>query len=445
MTFEAVVERLGKLSAAADELAGLPPMGPQFLARVGKAYTLLGAHARAADFLRRAADATPCDASAQYNIGSALIFTGQFEEARRRLSEAVRLEPRHYLAWYALVTLDRQTAVSNHIKALETQFAGPDPAGDRTLHIGHALAKTFEDLGDFETSFDWLVKAKAVRRSKADYSARREDALFAAAADANLGGQGTGWRTDAPIFIGGMPRSGTTLIESIMAAHPDVTAGGEFGILPSLVKHIGGGAERHLLDPQNLRDLAAADLSRLGAGYIKATRPMVGATARFTDKTPLNTLYAGVIRRALPDARIITLRRDPMDSVISFFRTLFVATPHVNPSVYDLENAAHHYVRFHRLADHWRDTLPADRYLEISYEALVEDQEGETRRLLAFAGLPFDPRSLDFHNQPGVVATASAVQVRQPLTASAVGRWRRYGDRLSPAVAILEKAGIPVD
>ncbi len=445
MAFDAVVERLGKLSAAADELAGLPPMGPQFLARVGKAYTLLGAHDRAADFLRRTADATPFDASAQYNVGSALIFTGEFEEAKRRLTQAVRIEPRHYMAWYALVSLEPQTVVSNYIPALLAQFAGPDPAGDRTIHIGHALAKTYEDLGDYETAFDWLEKAKAARRAKADYSARREDALFDAAAGAYKGGRGGGWRTEAPIFISGLPRSGTTLIETILSAHPQVTAGGEFGIFPALVKHIGDGGDRHILDPQNLRDLGSADLFRLGSGYIRATRPMAGNTPRFTDKTLINSIYAGAIHRALPDARIITLRRNPMDSIISFYRTMFFAWPHVYPSVYDLENAAHHYVRFHRLADHWREVLPADRYLELSYETFVADQENQTRALLDFAGLPFDARSLDFHSQGGVVATASAVQVRRPIYDSSVGRWKRYGDKLKPAIAVLEKAGIPVD
>ena len=144
-------------------------------------------------------------------------------------------------------------------------------------------------------------------------------------------------------------------------------------------------------------------------------------------------------------ARLHAMRRNPMDSIISFYRTMFFASPHVYPSVYDLENAAHHYVRFHRLADHWREVLPADRYLELSYETFVADQENQTRALLDFAGLPFDARSLDFHSQGGVVATASAVQVRRPIYDSSVGRWKRYGDKLKPAIAVLEKAGIPVD
>lgn len=439
-----VISRLGAISAAAEELAGMPSTGVQFLAGVGRAYTLLGAHDRALPFLRRAADATPFDAGARYGLGAAFLFLGRFEEARRHLMEAVRLEPRHFMAWYSLVELEKQTAEANHIPQLEALFAPPDSDGSRRLHIGHALAKTCEDMGQHEVAFDWLVRGKAVRRGGADYSDGREDALFAAAADtATLGGQG--FASDAPIFIGGMPRSGTTLVEAILSAHPDVTACGEVAMIPALVKHLSGGSQRPILDPANLREMADADPAVLGRSYIEATRAVAGRTPRFTDKTPLNALYAGLIHWALPNARIVCLRRDPMDSVISFFRTMFVATPHVYPSVYDLETAARHYVRFHRLADHWRETLPPDRYREVRYEELVADQEGETRRLLDFVGLEFDPRTLVFHKQQSTVSTASAVQVRRPIYTTALGRWKRYGDRLNPAVAILTAAGIAID
>jgi tetratricopeptide (TPR) repeat protein len=442
MDLDSVVSRHGDLKATADELAGHPPMGPQFLTRVGQAYTMLGAHDEAEKFLRRAADAMPYDGNAQYHVGAALNFLGRFEEARARLLEAVRLQPRHHPAYYSLADIETQTPERNYIRQLEALFPGPDPVGHRTLHVGHALAKTYEDLGDYGQAFDWLVKGKAIRRVQADYSSAREDELFAEAPATATAGRLPGHEDGTAIFIGGMPRSGTTLVEAILSAHPDVTAGGEPGMFPALVKHISGGGDRNVLDPRNLRETRDIDLGRLGRGYMDAVRPIGGGTPRFTDKTPLNVLYAGLILRALPNARVITLRRDPMDSVISFFRTMFVATPHVYPSVYDLETAARHYVHFHRLADHWREALPADRYREVRYEELVADPEGEIRSLLDFAGLPFEPAVLDFHNQSNVVATASAVQVRKPIYNSALGRWKRYGDKLDPAAKILTEAGI---
>lgn len=446
MTFDTVVSRLAQLTAAADELSRALPTGAQFLAQVGKAYTMLGAHERAEPFLRRASDANPTDPFAQYNLGAALVFMGRLDEAKRRMAEAARLFPRHHMAWYTLADMEKQTHAQNYIPQLEKLYAdGPDPEGNRTLHAGHALAKTYEDLGDYETAFDWLLKAKAIRKTRAAYSAESEDALFAAAAETYKAGRGEGFPSAAPIFVCGMPRSGTTLVEAILAAHPDVTSCGEVAIMPALVKHISGGGARHILDPANLRDTADIDLAKLGRGYIEATAPVAGETPHFIDKTPLDYLYAGLIHRALPQARIICIRRDPMDSVAAFFRTMFVATPHVYPSVYDLETAAHHYVRFHKLADHWREVLPADRYREQSYEALVDDQEGQTRELLAFVGLDFDPVTLNFHDQPMVVSSASAVQVRRPVYRSSLGRWKRYGDRMKPAVDILRKAGIEVD
>ena len=441
---ERVINRLSSLTAAADELASLPPMGPQFLSRVGRAYTMLGAHDRALPYLQRAVNATPFDASAQYAVGAAFLFLGQFDDARRHLKEAVRLEPRHFMAWYSLVDLDKQTAEANHIPRLEALAAQPDTDGTRTLHMGHALAKTYEDMGQYDVAFDKLARGKAVRGAKAAYSDEKEDAMFAAAAEtANLKGQG--FPSGAPIFIGGMPRSGTTLVEAILSAHPDVTACGEVAMFPALVKHLSGGSDRHILDAANLREITAADPRDLGRAYLESTRVVAGDTPHFTDKTPLNALYAGLIHWALPNARFICLRRDPMDSVISFYRTMFVATPHVYPSVYDLETAARHYVRFHRLADHWRETLPPDRYREVRYEDLVADQEGETRRLLEFVGLGFDPRTLAFHEQQSMVSTASAVQVRKPMYTSALGRWKRYGDKLQPAADILTAAGIAID
>lgn len=445
MTFEEAVNRLGKLKAAADELAAMPPQGPQFLTRVGQAYTMLGAHDRAEVFLRRAADAMPDSGPAQYNVAAALIFLGRFDEAKARLLEAVRLEPRHYPAYFSLADIEKQTPQSNYIPQLEALFQGPDRDGNRTLHVGHSLAKTWEDLGDHEKAFDWLLKAKAIRGQRADYSALREDGIFAAAPGTVEAGRGQGFEDGAPIFIGGMPRSGTTLVESILAAHPDVTAGGERGIIPALVKYIGAGRDRHILDAANLRDTAEVDLHKLGKGYMDSIRPVAGDTPRVTDKTLMNVLYAGVILRALPNAKVICLRRDPMDSVTSFFRTMFVATPHVYPSVYDLKHAARHYVRFHRLADQWRDLLPPDRYREQSYEALVADPEGQTRELLAFTGLEFHPDVLRFHELEGIVSTASVAQVRKPVYKTALGRWKRYGKRLQPAIDILRDAGIDVD
>lgn len=439
-----IVGRLGGVRAAADELARAPVSDPMFLNRVGSAYAGVGAHDRAAEFYRRAAAAAPFHAGSFYNLGSVLSFLGDFDGARQALTRSLELDPTLHQAWLALVLLDRQSAVANHLPRLEALFAqpAPDPDGGRALHLGHAIAKTWEDLGEPVTSFDWLVKAKEARRRNADYSPVREQALFTAAAETLKPAPGPGFHSTEPIFILGLPRTGTTLVDRILAAHPDVTSAGEMNNFPLLARHFSGIRTQRMLDPAMFEAIAGRDMEALGRAYVDSTRPVTGGTARFTDKTPINVLFAGVIHRALPDAKIVCLRRDPLDSVLSYYRQIFFHPKHPYPSVYDIRNAAIHYAHFHALADHWRRTLPPDCFLELRYEELVADQEGQTRRLLDFVGLPFDERCLAFHSQAGIVATPSAVQVRQPIYGSSIGRWKRYGDRLQPAVDILRRAGV---
>ncbi|HYE43603.1 MAG TPA: sulfotransferase [Caulobacteraceae bacterium] len=442
-----IVGRIAGVRAAADELARAATTDPDMLNRVGNAYAMIGVHDRALEFYRRAANAAPFHAGCFYNLGSVQSFTGDFEASRRSLARAVELDPDLHQAWLSLVLLDRQTREGNHLPRLEGMFnlPAPDPDGNRALHLGHAIAKTYEDLGDPVASFDWLVRAKEGRRRNAEYSPVREQALFTAAAETLKPASGPGFDTEEPVFVLGLPRTGTTLVDRILSAHPDVTSAGELNNFPLLVRHFSGVRGTRLLEPSMFEAIAGADMAELGRRYLESTRPITGAAARFTDKTPINVVFAGLIHRALPNARIVCLRRDPMDSVLSYFRQIFFHPKHPYPSVYDLRNAAIHYAHFHGLADHWRRVLPADRFLELRYETLIADQEGQTRRLVDFVGLPWDPRCLDFHSQPGVVATPSAVQVRQPIYSSSIGRWKRYGDRLAPALDVLKRAGVLAD
>jgi hypothetical protein len=322
-------------------------------------------------------------------------------------------------------------------------IAEPSDDPDRALHLGHALAKTYEDLGDLPAAHAWLLCAKAAKRAAVVYDPHADQAMFAAAARTfPAGTRVEGNLSEAPIFVVGLPRTGTTLVDRILSSHPDVASLGELTNFALHIKRRAKTPSNMVLDVETLERASSLDLAAIGSDYLDSVRALAGDAPRFVDKMPLNFIYAGLIHRALPNARIVCLRRHPMDACLSNFRQLFATGfSHYNYA-FDLEDVGRYYVGFERLVAHWRDELPADRFIEVAYEDLVADQEGETRRLLAACGLSWNDACLSFHENRAPVATASSVQVRRPLYASSVGRWRRYGDALAPLRKVLVEGGI---
>jgi tetratricopeptide (TPR) repeat protein len=427
--------------AAAGRGAELDPADALTLDTLGVVYTRSGDHRRAAPFFERAAGLDPGNPSFLYNLAACRQFAGDFPGAEVAYAAALEIDPQLHRAWSSRVQLARQTAEQNFAGRLEVLFAQEHPDPDRALHLGHALAKTYEDLGDHAAALAWLLRAKAAKRSAVGYSPADDAALFEAAARAS-GSARRGAVSSEPIFVVGLPRSGTTLIDRILSSHPQVISAGELSNFALLLKRATGTPSNMVMDVETLLAAEHIDMARLGEDYVASTRPLTGATAHFIDKMPLNVIYAGLIHQALPNARIVCLKRDPMDVCLSNFRQLFATGFSYYNYAYDLEDVARYYVGFDRLVAHWRATLPANRFTEIAYEDVVADQEAQTRRLLAFCGLPWDERCLAFHENTAPVATASSVQVRQPLYSSSVGRWRRYGEALAPMWDILAEAGL---
>lgn len=424
--------------AAAGQGLALAPTDAHSLDTLGVVFTRLGLHSRAAPFYEQAAALQPANAAIAYNLAAARQFTGDFAGAAEAYSRTLALDPGHYKAALALVQLARQTPEANRVTELEAMFRADDE--DAALHVGHALAKSLEDLGQYLESFAWLTRAKAAKARRLNHDPAIDTALFEAAAR-HAPRAGSGFDSDAPIFVVGLPRTGTTLVDRILSSHPEVTSAGELTNFALIAKRMTGTASNLVLDAPTLAAAANLDFPALGRAYIDSVRPLVPA-GRFVDKMPLNIYYAGLIHRALPNARIVCLRRDPMDAVLSNYRQLFATGFSYYDYAYDLEHTARYYTGFDRLAAHWRASLPADRFTEIHYEALVSDQEAETRRLLQVCGLSWDARCLSFQDNAAPVATASSVQVRQPLYATSIGRWRRYGEALGPALRVLAEAGV---
>lgn len=441
------LNRRDEALAHAQAAEARQPRDAHTLDTLGVVFSRAGLHGRAIGFFEAAFAREPAQASYAYNLAASRQFSGDFPGAEAAYAQALALDPALYRAWSSRVQLRRQTPEANFLPELEAQFALAGTGADGRLHLGHALAKTHEDLGNYATALDWLIKAKASKGRQVGYDPRADADLFAAAKATFAGtpARHQGELSDRPIFVVGLPRTGTTLVDRILSSHPEVTSAGELTNFGLILKRMSGSPGAFVLDEATLEAAGDIDLRKAGAAYLQSLAPLVPGQGRFVDKMPLNFIYAGLIHRALPNARIVCLRRHPMDACLSNFRQLFATGFSYYDYAYDLAHTGAYYAGFDRLIAHWRDVLPADRFTELAYEDLVADQEGETRRLLEFCGLDFDPRCLAFHENAAPVATASSVQVRSPIYASSIGRWRRYGPGLVPLRAALNANGVEVE
>jgi hypothetical protein len=246
---------------------------------------------------------------------------------------------------------------------------------------------------------------------------------------------GGGDLSSMPIFVIGMPRSGTTLVEQIIASHPAIHGAGELPSLNDVVMTVRAPNGNLIPYPDFVRAIDANALKRIGADYVAAVRKLAPSGQRVTDKMPANYYFAGLIRLALPNARIIHTVRDPVDTCVSCFSKLFSADQN---HTYDLGELGRYYERYQRLMAHWQRVLPIGSILDVRYEDVVADLQTQARRIISYCGLPWDDKCLLFHESARPVRTASATQVRQPIYNSAVGRWRVYEQHLGPLLAALQ-------
>jgi len=238
-----------------------------------------------------------------------------------------------------------------------------------------------------------------------------------------------------------MPRTGTTLIERILSSHSDVTSAGELHNFGMLVKQAAGTTSTATLDTETIRQALRTDPAALGKAYVESTRPLTGHAPHFIDKLPMNFLYIGFIRRALPNARIICVRRNPMDTCLSNYRQLFSLSANSAQYAFDLLDTGRYFILFDQLMAHWKGLFP-EHILEVEYESVVTNLAQESLRMTEFCGLNWQEACLTFQNNTAPVATASAVQVREPLYTHAAGRWKHYETHLQELRQLLEAAGV---
>ena len=430
------------LEAALAGLA-LQPKEALTLDTLGVVLVRAGAHAEALAPFRLAVAAAPHNPQFQYNLGAALQFVGDLGGAAAAYRAALDSDPQHYRAWSALAQVSRQALTEQEEQALASRLERGELDPDAELHLCHALAKQREDQGRYGETFALLARGKKRKRDTLTDRSEDDRALFAAAEEtAGLLERGAeGFASEEPIFIVGMPRTGTTLVERILSSHPDVFAAGELSHFALALKRATATPSAYVLDATTLRAAGRVDLLAVGRAYIDSTRPRTGHQARFIDKMPLNFLLAGVIRAALPKARIICLRRHPLDTCLSNYRQLFATGFSYYQYAYDLLDCGRYWLAFDGLVKQWKGHL-GDRFIEVQYEQVVDDLESQARRLLDFVGLPWDPRCIEFHRNTAPVATASSAQVREPLYRRAVGRHQHYRQQLQPLIRWLQGQGV---
>jgi tetratricopeptide (TPR) repeat protein len=437
-----VLHRLDRTDEAVEQYEKVLATAPTFskaLNSLGNALHLLGRSEEGVAYFRRALAIDSSDLRTNKDLGSALIALGKFDEARAFLEKAITLSPHKAGCYEALVRCRRVTSEDHHFAAMRKLAANPASLSETDqIDLHFALGNAFADVGEHQQSFDHILAANALKRRQIKFDEgiwleQFERIRNAFTTRLLRDKAGLGDPSDLPIFILGMPRSGTTLIEQILASHPKVFGAGELREMTNLATR-----PRSLEDPSYpdlIATMSAVELRRLGANYIEAVRHRAPKVARLTDKTPVNYMWAGLIHLALPNARMIHASRDLRDVAFSCF-SLHFGIGH--QYTYDLAELGRHCCAYAQLMQHWRTVLPEGAILEVQYEELVADLEHQARRILTHCGLEWDDACLSFYETERSVRTASATQVRRPIYQSSIGRWRPHEQRLQPLLKELE-------
>jgi tetratricopeptide (TPR) repeat protein len=387
---------------------------------------------------RRAQEIRPDNAEIALGLGNVLKTIGRQAEAIAAYRDGIRLKPDFAELYWSLANLKTFRFEPDEIRAME-QALEPDGLPDAAVvHFCFALGKAREDSGDYRRAFACFRRGNELRRSQEHYDPVNTDqmgerirAVFSPALVDRF--QGAGYADVAPIFIIGLPRSGSTLIEQILASHSQVEATHELPEGGRLVRFIDRQRIGGKTYPDAVAGFSAAALSEIGQRYDRETRRYRSGQPRFIDKMPNNFATVGLLALAMPNARFINARRDPRDTCLSCYKQLFARG---QSFTYDLMELGDYYLEYRRMIDHWHAVLPG-RVLDVHYEAVVADLEGQARRLLEFCGLPWEEACLRYYATERAVRTASSEQVRRPIYGDAIGVWRRYETELAPLLDVL--------
>jgi len=429
--------------AAADYAMSLGPEQSLVLDTLGVVYSRFEMQDQAREVLRLSVSLMPDNAQFQFNLASVEQFLGNAGGAEQGYRDAIRVKPDFYRAYWALSELEKNLGASGRLPDLEVLAKRTNLAPEDRLYLGHALSREYEKNGRYKSAFHALRKGKEGMRAKVGYHIADDKKMFEAIkqafpveADVTLGDLG-----NQNIFVLGMPRSGTTLIDRILSTHSRIVSMGEVQYFARAMKEVSGEKSQKMLDSELVIASRHVDFSEVGRRYLFKVGEWTGIKEFSLDKMPLNFLYVGFILKALPGAKIVCVRRHPVDTCLANYRQLFAMNFSYYNYHYDLKDTAEYYCLFDALMAHWKAVFPG-RFLEVDYEDIVAKPEPTVRELCNFVNVGFETAGLEFYKSKVPVSTASAMQVREPIYSSAVGRWKHYGDLLAPVFEVLSKNGI---
>jgi tetratricopeptide (TPR) repeat protein len=429
-----VLQSVGRYSETETPLRRALKLRPSYLdaqISLGMSFVLTGRLREARDCYEKALRAAPRNTQALVGVGQIETLEGRFAEAESAFRKALEIDPQSSYACAALVWLRRMTpADADWVERAEQIAArGLEPLDESTLR--YAMGKYYDDVGDYPRAFRSYQRANELQKSRAKpydsklHAAFVDDLIRVYTPEALQGVHAGAANSARPVFVVGMPRSGTSLVEQIVASHPSAHGAGELDFWITAVNEHEEAVRAGLIGEPLRRKLAA--------DYLRLLERHSADAIRVVDKAPVNCDYLGLIHSVLPHARVIHMRRDPIDTCLSCYFQQF--SPIMTYAM-DLTDLAAYYRQHQRLAAHWHKVLPPESLLDVPYAELVAEPEKWTRRILEFLGLPWDERCLEFHKTVRAVTTASVWQVRQKIYRTSVQRWRNYEKFIGPLLEL---------
>ena len=419
-----------------------------YLDLAGTVYSDIGMPQKAYPLYERANEIQPGIDLFQANLAACGVFLGKIERSRSIYKALLKRFPNHQRNHYQLARLEKAKD-TKHVAQMQEILKASNAPSDKNIFMYYALGKELEDLEQWEESFSYYKKGGDAVCSVAKYDITSDIALIdkiIQICNADWLKKGTAKKTKSgkkksPIFIVGLPRTGTTLTERIVSSHSQVETIGETQFLQMVLRRESGVQSIESMNVEMIEALEKCDPELIAKGYIDSVNYRLGNEPFFIDKLPFNFLFLGFIAKAWPDAKIIHLGRNPMDACFSMYKQIFTWAYKFS---YSLEGLGEYYVAYDRLRQHWRDVLK-DRLIEVEYESLVSDPENQTRILLDKLGLSFEQSCLDFDKNQAPSATASSVQIREKAHSRSINKWQRFSKELKPLKDYLEKAGIDIN